>query len=204
MFLTSPLILAFAISLIVSNIRLLRNEGKAFHNLLGGMEGTLMITGLILCFVLVMRPFYGSVTELRILSEAEAAAFQKTASGEGVCIRDEERHILISVGRKQLGLLTAALVDTLGVAKSMEQGIAKPMQAYGYRYEQSQETQIGGQKAVGFSYHYVADGIPMYGQSLAVKHKKVIYNFHFYAREAQQAESLVFWNTFLAGITWES
>ena len=139
----------------------------------------------------------------RVLDEAETAALKKTADGEGVCLRDDERHILISVGRKPVGMLTAALVDLPGLAKRLEQGIAAPMAAYGYRYDSAQAVTIDGQKAQGLSYRYTAEGTPMYAESYVLKNKKVIWYLHFYVREETREESLAVWRSFLSKITWK-
>ena len=64
--LTTPLILIFAVSLIVSNIQLLKYEGKSFQNLLSSIAGILMLSGMVLCYLMATRPFMGSVSELRI------------------------------------------------------------------------------------------------------------------------------------------
>ncbi len=139
----------------------------------------------------------------RVLDDAEMAALQKIAAGEGVCLRDDERHILISVGRKPVGMLTAALVDLPGLEKRLEQAIAAPMAAYGYRYDAPQTAAVGGQKAMGFSYRYTAEGTPMYGESYVLKNKKVIWYLHLYVREETREESLAVWRTFLSQITWK-
>ena len=138
-----------------------------------------------------------------VLDEAEMAALPKLAGGECTFLRDEARHSLISVGRKPLGMLTAAFVDLPGLAKRLEQGIAEPMASYEYRYGGPQSVTFDGQEAKGLSYHYKAQEIAMYGESYVLKNKKVIWYLHLYAREDSLEESLAVWRTFLSQIEWK-
>ena len=50
---------------------------------------------------------------------------QIIAAGEGVCLRDDERHIILSVGRKQTGVMTAFLLNTRDIQKKVEKAIEK-------------------------------------------------------------------------------
>lgn len=66
--LTLPLILAFAITMTVSNIALLRHERRRFQNVLGILVSILMVTGAALAIYLFSRDFSGSETEYRVWS----------------------------------------------------------------------------------------------------------------------------------------
>ncbi len=66
MLFTFPLILVFAIAMIVSNIELLRHESPRLKNLLGILIGVLLIAGEILGLYLKMRSFAGSELEYRL------------------------------------------------------------------------------------------------------------------------------------------
>ena len=68
LFLTSPLILAFAIQMIVSNVALLRHERPRLANVLGILSAVLMLSGAVLGIRLSSRPFSGSEEELRVVN----------------------------------------------------------------------------------------------------------------------------------------
>ena len=65
---TSPLILAFAIWMAVSNVELLRHEKPRFQNALGILAAVLLIAGEAVGGLLVLRNFSGSIMEYRIFS----------------------------------------------------------------------------------------------------------------------------------------
>ena len=64
--LTFPLILVFAVWMIVSNIQLIRHEGLKFTNTLSILTGLLLIAGFAVCLIQASRNFQGSSAELRI------------------------------------------------------------------------------------------------------------------------------------------
>ena len=137
-----------------------------------------------------------------VLDEAERGKLNFIQDGPGGGISDPERHILISVGWKPFGGLSAMLLGIKDVAKSMEGRVRKPMQNYGYRLDGFVSGNVGNEKAEGFRYEYEADRIRMYAESYVVKYKKVLYFLHFYARRELKDESLEIWNEILLSAKW--
>lgn len=71
MMLSAPLMLLFAVVMAVSNIVLLRHEGKSLQNMLGLLVSLLLIGGELLGMYLFTRDYSGSEWEIRIRSALE-------------------------------------------------------------------------------------------------------------------------------------
>lgn len=122
--------------------------------------------------------------------------------GPGTCLRDEERHIVLSVGWQPLNPLVSMLVSAKDAAVNAEKRIRKPMEPYGYKPEGTVSGDMGGEKAEGYCYSYEASGVPMYGETRAVKHKNVLYYFNYYTRAALREENLPVWQGILDSVRW--
>ena len=122
-----------------------------------------------------------------VMTESEKSGMQFFGGLPGECLSDPERHILISVGLKTVGGVSA---------------FRKPMQKYGYRLLGFAEKSVGSEKAEGFSYEYESQCIGMYGESCVVKRGKVLYYLNFYARRELLGESLDVWNMILSSAKW--
>ena len=70
MLLTSPLVLAFAAAMTVSNIALLRHESRRLKNVLGLLTSILVIVGEIPAFYVTLTPFVGAESTMRLRSVA--------------------------------------------------------------------------------------------------------------------------------------
>ena len=136
----------------------------------------------------------------------EADLEKITVFGDGTCggLRDPERHILITVGWKAVRRFAALILTTKDLAKNTRTEIGKAMQPFGFRDTGTLSKDIGGRAALGFSYEYEAEGIPMYAESYALKHGTTFFYLHFYARDEQKSESLDLWNTILSSARWIS
>ena len=97
--LTSPLIVAFALAMAVSNIALLRHLRPGLQNILGLLISLLMILGLALSLFLTYRDFSGSEWEWRVsytLSNTYTtifAYFECMLTGSVICGIKAARHI---------------------------------------------------------------------------------------------------------------
>jgi hypothetical protein len=138
-----------------------------------------------------------------VMDENERKALTFIADGPGVCLSDPDRHIIISAGYKQAGSFTSFFFNEKDAARSMEQQIAKPMAAYGYRKLGSAERIVGGRGVHGFGYIYESQGIAMYAESHVSKIGKTFYYIHYYTREALKEENMPVWESFLNEIRWE-
>ncbi len=134
------------------------------------------------------------------MSESERSALHFAAEGEGVCLSDPKRHILISVGAQTINAFSALLLSTSDLAKNAEKQIARLMQSNGYRREQFVTRKIDGLHAEGYRYTYTAQSVGMTGETYVVKDGKTVIYFHVYVREAHKDEGFAIWNAFLDGM----
>ena len=132
-----------------------------------------------------------------VMDEEEVSRLRLLEEGPFVGLSDPERHMMITVGWKQLGSLTALMVNAGDVARHTEKTIRRAMVQMGYHCEGFRERQIAGAGAAGFRYKYNAQNTDMVAESLVVKLNKTVYYFHVYARAAVREESLSCWEDIL-------
>ncbi len=125
----------------------------------------------------------------RVLGKEERSRLNFIEEGSGECLKDDERHILISAGWKKTGGFVSLLADTKGISDHNETAVRKAMAPYGYENDGHVTADIGGKTSEGFLYHYQAQGIPMSGECRTVKNGRTIYYLNAYYRTARQAES---------------
>ena len=135
-----------------------------------------------------------------VMDEEEKSRLRLLEEGPFVGLSDPERHILVTVGWKQLGGLLSALVSSGDVAKSMEKNVSRAMAQLGYRRTGFTKTQVAGAEAGGFRYEYRAQDVDMAAESVAVKIKKTVYYFHFYGRAAGKEENAVCRDAILSSV----
>ena len=133
----------------------------------------------------------------QILNDMERRRLNFIGGAEGVCLSDPERHVVVSVGEKQINGFSALVLSGKDLAKRMEKQISKPMEAYDYHLEGFFTRQIADKTASGFRYTYKSQGVEMLGESYVVKDGKHLVYFHLYARKALREESLAVWNGIL-------
>ena len=137
-----------------------------------------------------------------VLSEAERSRLNFIADGEGCCLQDAERHIMVSVGWKKTGAFAGLILNTGDVAKRLESSIRNAMKPFHYRAEEKVELCPGGKKAEGIRYVYDAQGVEMTGESCVLKVNKTLYYFNFYTRKALQEENRKVWEDLLQSMHW--
>lgn len=135
-----------------------------------------------------------------VMDEEERSGMNITGSGPVICLSDPERHMIVSIGWQTVGGLTALLLKSGDIARNSEKAIRRSMESYGYQGEGFLQRSIAGNRADGFAYTYEAQGVPMYGESCAVKIGKDFYYFHLYARQALREESLQVWEEILDSV----
>lgn len=136
------------------------------------------------------------------LSPEETGKLQFTETGAGSVFSDPERHIMVSVGWKQIGAFAGLLLNGSDLAKKMEKSLEGSMAAFGYQPVARLKKSLGGEPAEGIRYRYMAQEIGMEGESLVLKHKKTLYYLHFYTRAAMAAENQQVWEQILDSVRW--
>ena len=138
-----------------------------------------------------------------ILSAEEMAGFRFIAEGPGIAASDPEKHVILSIGWKQLGLFTGFILNTNDIARNMEKQISSAMNPFGYTSGGKIEKHIGGETAKEIRFRYTAgDAVEMTGASCVVKHRSTLYYFHFYTRRETEAETEKLWDEILGSASW--
>lgn len=136
-----------------------------------------------------------------ILSKEEQSRLNLLGDGETVCLSDENRHMLISIGWKKTGMLSALLLSEFSLEKNMESSIRQGMLPYGFQRESALTRQIAGRNAAGFRYTYNSKNIGMLGDSYVLRSGNTVVYFHMYARTSLREESISVWNDLLESVT---
>ena len=136
------------------------------------------------------------------MSNDELSRLHFIEAGDGLCLSDPERHMIISIGWKQIGLFVKLLLNPRDLAKNMEARIEKPLQSFGYQLKERLEKTLDGKQAKGIRYTYSAKDIDMMGESYVIRSDKIIYYLNVYFREAMASESLAVWHDSLASVRW--
>ncbi len=98
------------------------------------------------------------------------------------------RHMLISASWKDIPKWASLLLGTKDMAKNMRKRYGESASDAGYIMGDLRKFEIGSEKAYGYPFSYVAEGINMCGDSVVVKKKNTYYFFHTYYREALKDE----------------
>jgi len=132
----------------------------------------------------------------RKMSEEEQQPFRMDQSGPNVSLRDEDRHIIVSLGYRYAGLMAAFLSDK-DLIKNAQSRIASAMQSFGYRLTGYQDRVLAGKTISSFQYTYTTQGVQMVGECCAMKEGKTIYYLHCYVRQSCMEEGIQIWKEIL-------
>ena len=114
-----------------------------------------------------------------VMDEEEMSGMTMIAAGPGVCLKDPERHIVVSVGYKKAGLLTSKMLSQKDIAEKSEGSIRQAMKPYSYWPD-------GAGKR----------------ETYVLKKGKTFYYFHVYMRAALKEESMPVWEEMLREAVW--
>lgn len=135
------------------------------------------------------------------MDEAEWSRLRVIADGEGAGFSDPERHMIVTLGFRQAGGFSAALLNVRALAKNMEMQLRRAMAALDYRTETMKQRSIGGKTAEGLRCSYTAQGTGMTGESYVIKDGKQIWYLHVYMRTALLEASVPVWEELLDAAT---
>ena len=136
-----------------------------------------------------------------IMDEEELSAMSFTEKGPTLCLKDPARHMIVSIGRKDIPGFSALMLNRKNIAINAEEYVRKANSNFGYRPGEFFERNIGNDNAYGFSYSYEAQGIPMYAECFAVKKKNKIYYYNLYIREEEKEKNLQVWDEMLSSVS---
>ena len=137
----------------------------------------------------------------RELTREEIQQMEGVKGDPGMCIRDEERHIIVTAGWKKSAL--AALMLKEGDVTARIQGqMESAMEEFGYELQGFLEREVGGKTVKAFRYTYETHGVGMLGEALVVKHKRTFYYLYFYCRTEQPEPAGEIWEEMMRSIKW--
>lgn len=136
-----------------------------------------------------------------VMNDEELREMNYTGEGNAIFLRDEERHMVVSVGEKEIPGFSALMLNQKEIAKNTEGYIKKANSSYDYRLGEFFERNIGNDTGNGFSYGYVAKDTAMYAECFTVKKKKKVYYYYLYTREEQKEKNLGIWDEILSSIS---
>lgn len=115
-------------------------------------------------------------------------------------IRDEERHMLISLIWKETNGVLRKLVSTKTLVKDYEKRIARTFRHGNYRREEFFETEVAGLAAQGarFSYHHL--GVDQLGELVMFRREGCTYSLYYYTRPELARANRAAYESILASI----
>ena len=75
----------------------------------------------------------------RVMSDEEIAKLNASEKPE-LCLKDDERHIIVSFGCKEVNGLASMVLNEKDLAKQTEKELRKPFEAFGYRFRSEEHT----------------------------------------------------------------
>ena len=137
----------------------------------------------------------------KVLNKEELNNFNTVGQGPVWGIQNDEKHMIIVVGYKNVGILSK-MFSSKDAATSIEKSLAKPMAPYNYQLKEFSEFKVGDLLGNGINYTYVVQDIEMQGTSLAVKKDNKLYYIHAYYRLENNEDSLKLLKDTINDITW--
>ena len=138
----------------------------------------------------------------RVMSDEEIAKLNASGNPQ-LCLKDDERHIIVSFGCKEVNGLASMVLNEKDLAKQTEKELRKPFEAFGYRFDSFVSQSVAGQKAEGYLYDYDVQDTEMSGKTLCLKKDKVFYYIYAYFRRAEKEESLKAFDELLETVVWD-
>ena len=130
----------------------------------------------------------------REMDPAEYSIFLVNKNGEGAAFKDEEAHIVISLGCKKTGALAGLALKMADPVSTMKKSLKRAMASCNYRTTGMIEADFGGTPAKGIRYTYSAKDssgamIDMVAESYVIRRPGTLYYFHYYTRAALEEEN---------------
>lgn len=136
------------------------------------------------------------------MTEKDMEGMRYAKGAPNWCVKDPERHIIISMSWKK-SLLGAFLMKPKEVVRYLESAIRTQMLPFGYQNKGAVTEDVGGVEAQGFLYFYDAEGIEMAGVTLSLKRNKQFYYIYCYMRRELMDESLQLLRQIFTGARWK-
>ena len=141
------------------------------------------------------------------MDPAEYSNLLVNKNGDGAAFKDEEAHIIVSVGYKKVGAFGGLALKLADPVSTMEQSLRKAMASCNYRTTGMIEADFGGTPAKGIRYTYSAkDGsgalTDMVAESYVIRRRGTLYYFHYYTRAALAEENCGVRDAVVRSVEW--
>ena len=137
--------------------------------------------------------------------EEIASLLAPDAQGDGLCLRSDELHAVVSIGWKELrgaGALLTRVLSGRDLAKNIRVHLEQSMRPFSFTAEDELTRTVGGECAFGLRYAYRAQETDMTGESLVLRRGDTLCYFHVYYRTQSSEESRRMWNAVLDSAVW--
>lgn len=136
------------------------------------------------------------------MTGAELSGLRFIEEGPAACFANPDRHMIVTVGWKEVNMLKQALLIFADPVENMKGFIQEAFEPYSYRFERYLSGPIGTRTAGGLAYGYTAQDIRMVAEAWVLKSGGCLYYFNVYTREALRDENLPVWRELLASAQW--
>jgi hypothetical protein len=137
------------------------------------------------------------------LSSEEIGKYNLANDQPGCVLRDEERHIIVSLAWKQLNPLLALFLNVRELIGRMAEYVAEANKDYGYVQGEFFTGSIAQKKSAGFDYSYRAGETAMDARMIMVRNRRTVYYLYFYFRSQNRQESLAVIEPIISSMNWK-
>lgn len=139
-----------------------------------------------------------------VMSEEEQLKAYVDNNPNRWCIRDSERHIMISVFWHDSNKLLVKLTSAKSLAKRAESHSKRAYKKYGYALLGFFSREVAGTETEGFQYEYTLNGKELVGKTIVLKHGSTCYMLYWYAPKSEEGPSAELFDEFLSSLTFDS
>lgn len=141
--------------------------------------------------------------DFKLLGEEETDQMKFYNDSKGICIKDDNRRMIVTIGFKNVNLLTNFILFNKDLVNKTQSDISTAMKAYDYKLIGNINALADGREIDGFNYEYVAEGIEMYGEVFVFKKDKTIYYLYLYSRKDNLNNNLEIWKEIINNLRWK-
>lgn len=115
-------------------------------------------------------------------------------------IKDEQRHMMITVLWNRTNMISALMVGPKTIADSAERKMKTSLSNSNYRFNGFTSQKINGRNTTGFSYEYVLEDVDQIGEVLILQNVNRYYMIYTYALKANQQKARVITDAVVASL----
>ncbi len=141
--------------------------------------------------------------DFSLIGEEETKQMKFYGDSQGICIRNNEKHMIVTIGSKKINGFSNLLLNNKDLAKLTQEDIARAMRPYGYEKTADLLEYADGQEMRGFAYDYVVEKVPMYGEAYVTKKDKKIYYLYLYVRQECKGNGIALWKKMIGELKWK-